>query len=1211
MTHDLSGQKLGQYELRERLGRGGMADVYKAFQPGMERFVAIKVMLGHLASDQEFVERFRREARAVGQLRHAHIVNVFDFGIERDVYYMVMEFIRGENLKATIEQFPKGMPIDDALRIVSQIADALDYAHKAGMIHRDVKPANIMFIDETRQQAILTDFGIAHILSQPGLTATGAMVGTPAYLSPEVASGRDVDERADIYGLGIILYETLTGRVPYEADTPMAIIMKHVNAPLPSPEAFGRDLPDNVEAIVLKAMMKSPDERYQSAAEMKVAIDQARAELAAAGGVFDRTQRLKSDQSATRPRAVAEEKPTTLVSRPAAPSRARGGLIAAGGIIAALALVIVLLLVNNAGSPTGPSEQDTLTATAQSAEATRIAAAAVTEEPTSTSTDAPTATEPPPTATATDEPTVTATATQTATSTSTATNTPTEAATATSTATSGPTEVASLPETFAPLRDAGLLSGLSPLQDEIDAMLLSGQFDEALQRLDRILEAEPDHVEALAARSLLWSFDGNVEAAQEDAARAVELDPDSPLGYIAQAEAAQQWNVDDPEAALSAAETALKRDPGNPEALWRMSMAHEDLDDFDAHMETLNQAEAAGATGFRFRAFAGEYLYYDGEFERALPYLEAWQAFDTTNTYPMWLRAESLLYLDRPDEAYAAVQQYPGALTEADDLGSAAYVAYRAGDYEQARTWAETARALSDEAYSSTYVLGLLSWYGDGDLDAALNYLDELEDVDFYDYFLNLDFGHDLYLDRGRILAAAGEYDDAIDALNRSLQTTGNMPFVYEAMADVQLEQGNLEAARNNLRQALEYTYDDVADQQRLLERIRTLGAIRPTPMPVIRQSTRGYNLLSGLSPLLDEIDDLFLSGAWDEAEARLDDILAIDPDDAEALAVRAMLIIDQGNDRAALRDAERAVELAPDSLLSQIARSEVALLSVPRDYPEALHAAEQALAISPDHPEALWRASLAHAELGNWDAFVETLNQAEAMGAQGFRFAIYAGEYFHYLAEYERAQPHIEVWYELYPEEPYATAMLAANLVALDRVDEAYDVIQAYPGQFSDAVQLSWPAFVAFRAGDYPAARDWVKRAMLLNDSAPDPHYVQGLISWYVDGDMEAALSHFDVVQQSPDFWNLFLHPDKGYQIDYDRGRVLAAAGQINEAIEAFEIAVDKDGRGYMFEALADAYLRRGDTSAAQENLRAALEMAADFTTQSRIRQRLGDLTK
>ena len=195
---DLIGRKLGKYELVERLGRGGMAEVYKAYQPGLERHVAIKVMHGHLSGNAEFIQRFQREARSIGQLQHPHIGRVIDFDVEADVYYMVMEYIQGGALDSYLKQ-KKVLPVDEAVRITLQLADALAYAHQRGMIHRDIKPGNVLFADDSHSHALLTDFGIARLLDeQQNMTMTGALVGTPNYMSPEAARGEPCDARADI-----------------------------------------------------------------------------------------------------------------------------------------------------------------------------------------------------------------------------------------------------------------------------------------------------------------------------------------------------------------------------------------------------------------------------------------------------------------------------------------------------------------------------------------------------------------------------------------------------------------------------------------------------------------------------------------------------------------------------------------------------------------------------------------------------------------------------------------------------------------------------------------------------------------------------------------------------------------------------------------------------------------------------------------------------
>jgi len=272
---DMTGKTLGKYRLIERLGRGGMAEVYRAYQPRLERDVAVKVMLGYLAEDEKFVGRFEREAKAVAALHHPHIVQIYDSDVEDDVYYMVMEYIDGETLKARLKRLNaegKRMPLDEVARIFRALCDALDYAHAQGCIHRDIKPANVMFDGE---RLVLTDFGIASIVGGTRYTASGAMVGTPAYMSPEQGQGDLGDVRSDVYSLGVILYEMVTGRLPYDADTPLAIVLKHLSEPLPPPSQVCAGVLPAVEKVILKALAKSPDDRYQSAGALAEALEAA------------------------------------------------------------------------------------------------------------------------------------------------------------------------------------------------------------------------------------------------------------------------------------------------------------------------------------------------------------------------------------------------------------------------------------------------------------------------------------------------------------------------------------------------------------------------------------------------------------------------------------------------------------------------------------------------------------------------------------------------------------------------------------------------------------------------------------------------------------------------------------------------------------------------------------------------------------------------
>ncbi len=266
-------RKLGKYEIFERLGRGGMAEVYRAYHATLDRFVAIKILHNFLADDAEFASRFTREAQNIARLKHAHIVQVYDFDYdtESESYYMVMELITGETLKDRLFQMEKTgetPSLEETLRIIREAASALAYAHRNGMIHRDVKPANLMLDTNENDRVVLTDFGIAKIVTGSQFTVTGGLVGTPAYMAPEQGVGETGDERSDLYSLGVILYQMVTGELPYDAETPLALILKHLNEPIPSACEKNPNLPPEVDVIIQKLMAKEPDNRYKDASEL-------------------------------------------------------------------------------------------------------------------------------------------------------------------------------------------------------------------------------------------------------------------------------------------------------------------------------------------------------------------------------------------------------------------------------------------------------------------------------------------------------------------------------------------------------------------------------------------------------------------------------------------------------------------------------------------------------------------------------------------------------------------------------------------------------------------------------------------------------------------------------------------------------------------------------------------------------------------------------
>jgi serine/threonine protein kinase len=262
---------IGRYQIKKELGRGGMATVYRAFDPMFAREVAIKVLPRELLHNPQFHKRFAREAKTIAKLEHAAIVPVYDVGEDNEQPYFVMRIMAGGSLAERVAKGP--MTLEETASILKRIATGLDYAHKKGVVHRDLKPGNILF-DEAGEP-FLSDFGIAKIANmsqQTNLTGSGGIVGTAAYMSPEQARGEDIDYRSDIYALGIILYEMLSGKVPFDSNTPMGIAIKHITDPVPRIIDVKPDLPYTVQAVIDKALDKNPEARYPNAASFSDAF---------------------------------------------------------------------------------------------------------------------------------------------------------------------------------------------------------------------------------------------------------------------------------------------------------------------------------------------------------------------------------------------------------------------------------------------------------------------------------------------------------------------------------------------------------------------------------------------------------------------------------------------------------------------------------------------------------------------------------------------------------------------------------------------------------------------------------------------------------------------------------------------------------------------------------------------------------------------------
>ena len=311
----------GRFELVDLIGKGGMSSVYKAHDRLLDRIVAIKILHPHYTQDEEYVERFRREARSVAQLSHPNIVTVIDRGEDEGRQYIVFECVEGENLKQLVQRAGP-LPVREALELALQMARALSFAHTRGLVHRDVKPQNVLL--NADGQAKMTDFGIAREVDVQGVTITGTVLGTSEYIAPEQARGQQVDAQTDVYSLGVVLYELLTGSVPYDGDNFVTVALRHVNEPVPNVLELRPEVPARLAMAVERAMAKNPDDRFESMDELVGELEVCLAEL-----------------------DPLSEEATMIARRPAAPraERRRGRRRRRLGVLWPIAAVLAVLAV--------------------------------------------------------------------------------------------------------------------------------------------------------------------------------------------------------------------------------------------------------------------------------------------------------------------------------------------------------------------------------------------------------------------------------------------------------------------------------------------------------------------------------------------------------------------------------------------------------------------------------------------------------------------------------------------------------------------------------------------------------------------------------------------------------------------------------------------------------------------------------------------------
>ncbi|MBN1311507.1 MAG: serine/threonine protein kinase [Anaerolineae bacterium] len=353
---DLAGRTIGSYKILDVIGHGGMADVYRAVQPSIGREVAVKILPAYFLQEPTFVERFAREVQIIASLQHPHILPVYDFGEEDDLSYIVMAYMSGGTLADRIRR-EGGLPLREVSRLVEQIAGGLDFAHEKGIIHRDFKPSNVL-LDE-KDNVYLADFGIAKITEGTAQLTGSGVVGTPAYMAPELSREGGLTALVDVYALGATLFEMLTGRHPYHATTPIGLIMAHIGEPIPDVRRYRPDLPDAVQRVVEHAMAKEPYQRSQSpgalAAELKMVVEK-----------IERDEHEDTARMSKPPAPLAEPDPAPVpypqqvdsrvyassgsvqMPRPRKRRRARpwiwiGGLVVAAGIVIG-GLTVVLAL---------------------------------------------------------------------------------------------------------------------------------------------------------------------------------------------------------------------------------------------------------------------------------------------------------------------------------------------------------------------------------------------------------------------------------------------------------------------------------------------------------------------------------------------------------------------------------------------------------------------------------------------------------------------------------------------------------------------------------------------------------------------------------------------------------------------------------------------------------------------------------------------------
>lgn len=1255
---DLTGRTLGKYDLVERLGRGGMADVYKAIQRGMERFVAVKVMHGHLAESEDFVVRFKREAQSVGNLRHPHIVQVIDFDVEGDVYYMVMEYIKGGTLKTYIQQ--KGaLPVDEALRVTGQLSDALAYAHQHGMIHRDIKPANVMFTDNSFTHPVLTDFGIARILGQSGITMSGAFIGTPAYMSPEAGRGTKVDERSDIYSMGIMLYEMVTGTVPYDADTPFAIVMKHINDPLPSPRRFNVDLPNAAEVVVLKALSKDPEDRYQSAGDLRKAVQQAREDAKSEAPTAD-SRKLSTAVGGKPPTEMPtyipdvgsqKELPTISPHKvsavpdtfskdktqpPIVAAKSKTPYLLAGGLALILALVAIIAVLVLGGGGDGGGEKDVSVPTptitvgteielppAPTTELTEVATEDTSDIGPAAPTEIVTEAVTPPVA-------ITEVATEVGPQ-------PTVfAGVMTTEAPPLPTvQVMATQIGIAPTSDLGSPSGSggnsdSPpsstepvmvppdngeggegrytqflpdddpavieLANTIDRVEFEQGVDAALALTETGLQTHPGNPILLALRSnYLLRLDRPGESLA-DAEQAVAGFPQHPLGYLALANYYYESADYDYDVAFQNIERALSLAPDNRTTVFAYGLALLGQSRLDEAIEQFNRAESLGAPLIDVLNRRWEAYWQMGDYAAAAIDLERLLERDETAGFRLTLTGAYLL-TGRPEDAMRLVEAgFQFYDTEPRYFANAAYVAHAVGDGERAEEWANTALALDGGMTTARYVLGLLA-FSRGEFDVAETRFQEVADAENQDYeypYLNPTYDRYLPLDQARTARNLGKVDEAIAFYQMAIENTGWW------WTTPYLERASLFVEIGDWEAAAIDFREVYRMTQDLDSHGEVVAILLDQPVQVIRAVIREW------------IDD---DGNYDLAHDFAGQAEARFPDDPFLLFYMAEVHVLREEYDAALEESEYLVEVAPDSPLGYLVLAYYYRQTEQDSDEQMLSYAQQAIDRAPEDPIiALEYARILNdADLG--EAVIEAYYDAEDAGAD---LAIILDERSNYAAQIgdlDQAIDDLLALMEIWTDDPYLVTRLAGYYLHDDDLESAIDLAIQYQDieMGEDTTSNYYPdlAFLAWLDEDDDLARSFLNRVNVGYREAPKVILMNGLLM-QLDGEYEESNVLLESLR-GVETWEYdypFFNPEFDHSLDLEIARNYVELDDPDAAIDAYRATLDRY-YGWLTPRLELAGLLAsiGDFEGARSELLIALDLAEEEEVRELIRERIVEL--